>query len=103
MKIGILMQTDKGQPLLWQNHPEIYTRTKKRVYQMKKILIENGWTIKTAICMLIFSLCHFPCSTTCLTIKKETGSFKWMILAIFLPTIIGIALCFLVNQIFNFL
>ena len=70
---------------------------------LRKILIENGWTIKTAICMLIFSLCHFPCSTTCLTIKKETGSFKWMILAIFLPTIIGIALCFLVNQIFNFL
>ena len=70
---------------------------------LRKILIENGWTIKTAICMLIFSLCHFPCSTTCLTIKKETGSFKWMILAIFLPTIIGIAFCFLVNQIFNFL
>ena len=70
---------------------------------LRKILIENGWTIKTAICMLIFSLCHFPCSTTCLTIKKETGSFKWMILAILLPTIIGIALCFLVNQIFNFL
>ena len=70
---------------------------------LRKILIENGWTIKTAICMLIFSLCHFPCSTTCLTIKKETGSFKWMILAILIPTIIGITLCFLVNQIFNFL
>ena len=70
---------------------------------LRKILIDNGWTIKTAICMLIFSLCHFPCSTTCLTIKKETGSFKWMILAILLPTVIGIILCFLVNQIFNFL
>ena len=70
---------------------------------LRTILIDNGWTIKTAICMLIFSLCHFPCSTTCLTIKKETGSFKWMLLAILIPTIIGIALCFLVNQIFNFL
>lgn len=70
---------------------------------LRTILIDNGWTIKTAICMLIFSLCHFPCSTSCLTIKKETGSFKWMLLAILIPTIIGIALCFLVDQIFNFL
>ena len=70
---------------------------------LRKILIENGWTIKTAICMLIFSLCHFPCSTTCLTIKKETGSFKWMILAIIIPTLIGIILCFLINNISNFI
>ena len=48
------MQTDKGQPLLWQNHPEIYTRTKKRVYQMKKILIENGYDVKVFESFLSF-------------------------------------------------
>lgn len=70
---------------------------------LRKILIENGWTIKTAICVLIFSLCHFPCSTTCLTIKKETGSLKWTLLAIIIPTLIGIILCFLINNISNFI
>lgn len=70
---------------------------------LKMILIDNGWTIKTAICTLIFSLCHFPCSTTCLTIKKETGSLKWTFLAIIIPTLIGIVLCFLVNCISYFI
>lgn len=53
----------------------------------------NGWTACTAICFLIFTLFHWPCSTTVLTIKKETGSVKWTILAILLPTAVGIALC----------
>ncbi len=70
---------------------------------LSQILINNGWTIITAICMLVFSLCHFPCSTTCLTIKKETGSIKWTILSFLLPTIIGIILCFIINQIANLL
>ena len=65
---------------------------------LKELLINNGWTIKTAICMLIFSLCHYPCSTTCLTIKKETNSYKWMILSIIIPTFIGIVLCILINM-----
>ena len=70
---------------------------------LKMILINNGWTFTTALCVLIFSLCHFPCSTTCLTIKKETNSYKWMILAMIIPTSIGILLCFLVNTISNFI
>ena len=70
---------------------------------LKNILIINGWTIKTAICVLVFSLCHYPCSTTCLTIKKETGSFKWTLLAVIIPTLIGIMLCFLINYISNFI
>ena len=69
------------------------------LYELKNILINNGWTIKTAICTIIFSLFHFPCSTTCLTIKKETNSFKWMLLSIILPTIIGIFICFIINLI----
>ena len=70
---------------------------------LRMILIDNGWTIKTAICVLIFSLCHYPCSTTCLTIKKETGSLKWTLLSILIPTLIGILICFLINNISNFI
>ena len=68
---------------------------------MKTILLSNGWTIKTALCTLIFILFHFPCSTTILTIKKETGSIKWTILSFILPLLIGIVLCLLVNCVFN--
>ena len=64
------------------------------------LLAENGWTIKTALCMAIFSLFHWPCSTTCLTIKKETGSLYWTLTAFLLPTFLGILLCFLVNLFF---
>lgn len=63
----------------------------------KDILTSNGWTITTAICIIIFILFHFPCSTTVLTIKKETGSLKWTILSFLLPLVIGISLCFIIN------
>ena len=69
------------------------------LYSLKELLVNNGWTIVTAICMIVFSLCHFPCSTTCLTIKKETGSYKWAIFAFILPTVVGIILCFLIKTI----
>lgn len=65
--------------------------------QTKQLLLANGWTIKTAICTILFSLMHWPCSTTCLTIYKETKSFKWTMLAIVLPTVCGIVACFGVN------
>ena len=68
---------------------------------LKEILVANGWTSVTAICVMLFSLFHWPCSTTCLTIKKETGSWKWTLLGIVIPTIIGLLLCFLVNSIAN--
>lgn len=68
--------------------------------QLLSLLSANGWTVKTAVCMLILTILHFPCSTTCLTIKKETGSLKWTALSMLLPTAIGIALCMLVNVIF---
>ena len=66
--------------------------------ELKSILINNGWTIKTAICTMIFSLMHFPCSTTCLTIKKETNSFKWMFISILIPTVIGFIMCFIISN-----
>lgn len=65
---------------------------------LKQVLIENSWTYITAISVLIFTLFHFPCSTTILTIKKETNSWKWTIIAFFLPLIIGIILCFLITN-----
>mgnify|MGYP002675384323 FL=1 len=58
-----------------------------------KILIENGWTWLTAINTMIFTLLHFPCSTTTLSIKKESGSWKWTGVAFILPTVIGIVFC----------
>lgn len=60
-----------------------------------QILTEHGWTWVTAVSVLLFSLMHWPCSTTCLSIKKETGSIKWTLLAIFLPTAAGMVICFL--------
>ncbi len=60
------------------------------------LLSNNGWTIVTAACTMIFSLMHFPCGTTCLTIKKETGSWKWTILSFIIPTITGMIVCFII-------
>ncbi|MDE5764889.1 MAG: ferrous iron transporter B [Ruminococcus sp.] len=65
------------------------------------LLTANGWTLCTAICMVIFTLFHFPCATTCMTIKKETGSLKYTLLSIILPTSVGIVLCITVNLLFN--
>ena len=64
---------------------------------IKEILVANGWSTVTAICVMLFSILHWPCSTTCLTIKKETGSLKWSLLGIALPTAVGIIVCFVVN------
>lgn len=66
---------------------------------LRTILVSNGWTPVTAVCMLIFTLCHFPCATTMMTIKKETGSIKWTALAFALPTLTGMVLCFIVSMI----
>ena len=65
------------------------------------ILIQNGWTILTAINVMIFTILHFPCATTLLTIKKETGSLKWTIISFLLPTICGIVICIITTAIYN--
>ena len=67
------------------------------VWEMKNLFVNNGWTAVTAINVMLFSLFHFPCSTTLITIKKETGSFKWTLVAAILPTLIGIACCMAVT------
>lgn len=66
---------------------------------LKDLFVSNGWTAVTAICMVIFVLFHFPCSTSCLTIYKETKSLKWTAVSFALPTVIGIVLCIAVNGI----
>ena len=64
------------------------------------LLTANGWDIKTAICVIIFMLFHWPCSTTLITVKEETGSMKWAVIAALLPTVAGLILCFAVSHIF---
>ncbi|MCD8188170.1 MAG: ferrous iron transport protein B [Ruminococcus sp.] len=65
--------------------------------QLHTLLTDNGWSMTTALCMMIFTLFHFPCATTCMTIKKETGSLKWTALGFALPTAVGIIMCMAVN------
>lgn len=64
---------------------------------LRDLLIANGWTAATALSVMLFTLFHFPCATTCLTIRRETGSLRWTALAMLLPTAIGAALCLLVR------
>lgn len=63
------------------------------IMEIKEILLQNGWSWITALCTMLFSLFHWPCSTTVLTIKKETGSRKWTLLSAILPTIAGFICC----------
>ncbi len=58
------------------------------------LLTQHGWTWVTAVCAMLFSLFHWPCSTTCLTIYKETGSVKWTAASVVIPTLLGLGLCF---------
>ena len=60
---------------------------------MGPALLSAGWSRWTALSFMVFSLLHFPCSTTVLTIKKETGSWGWTLLAAVLPTVFGLLFC----------
>lgn len=64
--------------------------------EMHALLSSHGWTWLTAACTVLFSLLHWPCSTTLITIHKETKSMKWTLLAFLLPTAAGICVCFIV-------
>ena len=70
-------------------------------FSIGQILIQNGWNILTAINVMIFTCLHFPCATTLLTIKKETGSLKWTALSLLLPTICGIVICLFTTFVYN--
>lgn len=64
---------------------------------LREVLVSNGWTWVTAVSVMLFSLMHWPCSTTCLTVKKETSSIKWTILSIVIPTFCGVVVCLIFN------
>lgn len=68
---------------------------------MHRIFMEQGWTLQTAVCVLVFCLMHWPCATTLLTIKKETHSLKWTALGFLLPTGMGLLFCGVVNWMFQ--
>lgn len=65
---------------------------------LRELLVSHGWTWVTAVCTMLFSLFHWPCSTTCMTIRKETGSWKWTVLSVLLPSAVGLILCFCVSS-----
>ena len=67
------------------------------LFELKTLLIDNGWTVLTAISVIILFLFHYPCSTACLTIKKETDSLYYTFLSLVIPTFIGVFLCFIIN------
>lgn len=64
---------------------------------LRDLLVANGWTGLTALCTMVFCLLHFPCGTTVLTIKKETGSLKWALISIIIPLITGCVVCAVIN------
>ena len=68
---------------------------------LKTLLVQNGWTWLTGANMILFSLFHWPCSTTLMTIRKETGSWKWTAAAFLLPTAVGMTLCMIIAGIFG--
>ena len=70
-------------------------------FAIGEILRQNGWTILTAINVMLFTVFHFPCATTLLTIKKETGSWKWTAIGFLIPTACGIVLCMLTTLVYH--
>lgn len=71
------------------------------ISSISNILLQNGWTILTAINVMLFTLLHFPCSTTLLTIKKETGSLKWTFASFAIPTLCGVVICMATTLVWN--
>ncbi len=64
--------------------------------ELHTLFVNNGWTWLTGVCTMLFALMHWPCGTTCITIKKETQSLKWTLVSIAVPTVTGIAVCLIV-------
>lgn len=67
----------------------------------RALLLANGWTVQTALCTLVLTVAHAPCSTTCLTILRETRSAKWTLAAVLIPAGVGLALCILIHCMFT--
>lgn len=85
-------------PLIAMNYTQQGGLAGMESARMFEIFVQNGWTAVTALCVIIFTLMHFPCATSLLTIKKEAGG-KWAALAFIIPTLCGMTLCALVSGI----
>jgi len=68
------------------------------LFELKKVLIANGWTWLTAFNTMLFALLHWPCATTLLSMYKETGSKKWTFMGFIIPTVIAFSICFIIAQ-----
>ena len=68
--------------------------------EMVSWLAVNGWDYRMALCAMVFCLFHWPCSTTLLSIKRETGSIWWTLLSAVIPTAVGALLCVVINVVF---
>ncbi|MCJ7635354.1 ferrous iron transport protein B [Candidatus Bathyarchaeota archaeon] len=66
--------------------------------QLHALFVSHGFNIVTAICLMLFSVLHYPCSTTTYTIWKETKSAKWTILSNIIPLTVAFIICFIVAQ-----
>ena len=71
--------------------------------ELGELLTSHGWTYLTALNLMLFSLLHWPCTTTLLTIKKETNSLKWTALGFIIPTCIAFIVCFCTRILYDFL
>ncbi|MGN0452937.1 MAG: ferrous iron transporter B [Ruminococcus sp.] len=69
--------------------------------QLGSLLASNGWTMLTAICTTVLCLLHFPCSTTCFAIKKETNSSFWTVMSVIIPMVLGLSICFIITLLFR--
>lgn len=89
-------------PVLLMSYLTTGTLTEfESIAQLRGVLVTNGWTALTALNVMLFSLLHWPCSTTLWTIKKETGSIKWTVAAFLIPTAIAFTVCFLTASIYR--
>ncbi|NLP16659.1 MAG: ferrous iron transport protein B [Clostridiales bacterium] len=71
------------------------------IESLRRILIDNGWNHLTALNTMLFSLLHWPCATTLITIKKETGGLKWTALSVIIPTCVAVIICLFTTVIFK--
>ena len=80
-------------PLILMGYLQSAALTEVSLTELHSLLLSQGWTVWTALAVMVLCLFHWPCSTTLLTIRKETGSLRWCTLSALLPTAIGFSLC----------
>ncbi|HAG07573.1 MAG TPA: iron transporter FeoB, partial [Peptococcaceae bacterium] len=81
-------------PVLLMGYLAAGTMAQASATAPQDLLLANGWTWLTVLNTMLFSLLHYPCGTTLLTIWKETGSRRWTAVAVLLPTLVALTVCF---------